>query len=94
MTEKVCTNCIFCKIQDYGYSNYTVEGSTGSCLFNLVPEFENTSYPDEQQAKLLENVKDIAEKCPHFTEGTGLYFDCDGEDIEQSITDWRRQYVK
>lgn len=43
MDERVCTNCIFCRQSDYGYSNYTVEGvNKGVNLYEVLGEPERT----------------------------------------------------
>ena len=93
---RVCTNCLFCVQKDHGYSNYTVEGTTGACLFGLVPEFEATDYEyaSAEEKRQLDAMHEIAKSCPHFTAGTGLYYDCDGEDEERNRAAWIAQYVK
>jgi hypothetical protein len=85
--ERTCIECKFCMQQDYGYSNYTVEGTNARCLFGLVGEF------DTGEERQVEAAKQVCQGCPHFSQGTGLYFDCDGDDINQSIADWIKQYV-
>lgn len=85
--KKSCASCIFCTHKDYGYSNYTVLGTNVECLFGLM------SSDDEDEAKLAAAVA-TAETCPHFTPGTGMYLDCDGEDDEAQRKAWIEQYVK
>ena len=39
MSNKLeCTDCRFCLLEDYGYSNYTTEGTYVHCLLNKHPE--------------------------------------------------------
>lgn len=34
---KRCTDCKYCVVHDFGYSNYTVEGTNIECLLNKNP---------------------------------------------------------
>lgn len=40
MAGKTCADCRHCKMQDYGYSNYTVEGTSVECIINAHPNGE------------------------------------------------------
>lgn len=87
--EKVCTACMFCKKEDFGYSNYTVEGTNLSCLWELMAEEEK--YLDDDQSKRLHT---IAEQCKFYREGTGIYSDCDGEEKDANIAEWIAIHIK
>lgn len=82
MEEKVCTACTFCKSRDYGYSNYTVDGTNYECLFDIV------AFGDEETQEGREKKNRTAETCQFYREGTGIYIDCDGEQEQESIRDW------
>lgn len=94
MSDRVCTNCIFCRQEDYGYSNWTVEGTTVSCLFGLIGQYEGTSFPNEAEKIAQERAASVAENCKTFRAGTGLYFDCDREVVGANIAAWVDQYIK
>lgn len=64
---KTCNNCEFFSIQDYGYSNYTVEGSTYGCYAG---KFEDVDGRD---------IEYTAIDCEYFSEGEPWEFDVDGE---------------
>ena len=68
-----CINCKYCVQKDYGYSNWTVEGTEADCLLNLHPNFPiDRFYGDEPEL-------DFAKKCENFTEGESVEIDCDQE---------------
>lgn len=69
-----CTDCKYCIQQDYGYSNYTVEGTSVDCLLNLNPKFP------EDRGYGLEPSIDFAASCSRYTAGESVYVDCDQED--------------
>jgi len=75
---KDCTSCHFLKSEDYGYSNWTVEGTSCSCMHPSVSsdEVEEDSWNDPVAWRrfILQ-----ASVCPYYLQGNGLYFDCDGE---------------
>lgn len=68
-----CTDCRYCICQDYGYSNYTVEGTTADCLLHLNPELPHDRFYGETPHL------EFAEKCEKFSEGTCVDVDCDQE---------------
>lgn len=70
-----CTNCKYCVEEDYGYSNYTVEGTTVDCLLGLNPKFPEDRFWGEEPALKY------AEQCKRFTKGTSVSIDCDREDL-------------
>lgn len=61
--DRLCTDCKFCLTYDYGYSDYTVEGTSVFCLKNKHPKngFDRFYGGDE-------NLK-YASKCPGFGKG-------------------------
>lgn len=68
-----CDDCVWSAIQDEGYSNYTVEGSTFYCVLGLHPSGEDgvdQFYGQEPSLAYVEN-------CDRFEEGDGLYLDVD-----------------
>lgn len=90
MSEKVCTACMFCKQSDFGYSNYTVEGTSVDCLWNANPKFPTDDSSEDKQAE----ASAYAEQCEFYREGTGLYFDCDRECEQSEIRDWIQIHIK
>lgn len=71
--EKSCDRCKYCLQQDYGWSNWTVEGTNTSCLLGLNPKF-----PDDRWYGKAESLK-FAEKCEKFYAGEPVEVDCDME---------------
>jgi len=88
MSEKLCTACMFCKTEDFGYSNYTVEGSSHECLFGF------SLINDDMLADAQLAANKTAETCQFYREGTGIYKDVDGEQEHESIRDWIAMYIK
>lgn len=70
-----CTECKYYVEEDYGYSNYTVEGTTVDCLLGLNPKLPEDRFWDEEPALKY------AEECERFVVGDGVYIDCDREDL-------------
>ena len=64
-----CDNCKFCLIEDYGYSNWTVEGSNADCILELNPKF-----PVDRGYGTAEEL-DFANVCPRFVEGDPVHVD-------------------
>lgn len=73
---KNCSQCSNCHLQDYGYSNYTVEGTSVHCMIKLHPEdgFDNF-YGDAPEGQ-------YAETCEGFSEGNPIEIDVDGDERE------------
>lgn len=69
-----CNDCKYCIMQDFGYSNYTVEGTEADCLKN-----QNQRFPVDNWYGHSEEAK-YAFECPMFVEGDPVYVDCDQED--------------
>jgi hypothetical protein len=78
-----CTDCKYCIERDYGYSNWTVEGTSADCLLSL-----NPAMPVDR-AWGLEPQLDFATQCAKFTKGEPVSVDCDQEngDLESYSED-------
>ncbi len=78
MKKSNCLDCKFLSFRDSGYSNYTVEETTVSCLKNL-----NPGLPAEESYSwnVTGDIGPLAfgETCPEIIEGPGSHFDVDGE---------------
>ena len=74
--ERLCTNCGFRLMEDNGYSNYTVEGTTLSCLRGVHPTgpFDHF-YGGAPEAR-------YAEECTLYFEGEGINVDVEQEALE------------
>lgn len=68
-----CSDCKFCLLQDFGYSNWTVEGTDCACLLDLNPALPADHFYGDSPAL------DYADKCPRFTAGEATIIDCDME---------------
>ena len=73
---KSCEECKFAIFADFGYSNWTVEGTEFSCAKNAHPAGSFDRWYGEE--KHLE----FAEICPTFEAGDAIYMDCDCEQID------------
>ena len=78
-----CTECKYCIAEAYGYSNYTVEGTSADCLLGL-----NADMPVDR-AWGIEPALDFAAQCARFTAGDPVSVDCDREagDLENYSED-------
>ncbi len=71
-----CTDCKYAIEEDYGYSNYTVEGTSVDCLLKLNPKFP------VDRGYGLEPDLDFAQDCSRFCAGGSVQVDCDQDDGE------------
>jgi len=71
--SKNCGNCKYAICKDYGYSNYTVEGTHINCLKSLNPEF-----PCDRGYKLPKELL-FASQCSSFIQGDPVSVDVDQE---------------
>ncbi len=78
MEESKCTDCKYCVEEEYGYSNYTVEGTEVDCLLGLNPSLPEDRFWGEEPALKF------AETCEKFEAGVGVDIDCDREDLTNS----------
>ena len=66
-------DCRFCLIREYGYSNYTIEGSVFECLKNLHPnDGFDAWYGEDERLQ-------YAKECVGFISGPKVEIDCDQE---------------
>ena len=78
-----CIDCKYCLQDDYGYSNYTVEGTTCYCLLDINPYFpEDRFYGKEPSLE-------YARKCDSYREGEGISLDVDRDcqSMNQKLSD-------
>ena len=66
-----CNECKFCVLEDYGYSNYTVEGTNADCFLNLNAGFPTDNWYGDAEAH------DFANVCPRFVKGDPIEIDVD-----------------
>jgi len=71
MSMITCDACKYCYYQDYGYSNYTVEGTEANCLKRLHPDFPKDRFYGEHPALKY------AESCSGFAPGLPVDVDVD-----------------
>lgn len=71
-----CQDCKFCINEDYGYSNWTTEGTISDCLLHL-----NENYPCDRWYG-HNPVHDCADECQQFTDGDCVEVDVDYENGE------------
>lgn len=68
-----CDQCRHAKLKQYGYSSYTVEGTTFSCVLECHPERSfDRWYGEDQRLKYANN-------CGSFREGTPIKIGTNGE---------------
>jgi len=70
---KTCLDCKYCIQEDYGYSNYTVEGTNADCLLKKNDAFPVDRFYGEEPALAY------AEQCEKYTAGEGVFVDVDHE---------------
>jgi hypothetical protein len=79
--ERVCTTCKFCLRADYGYSNWTVEGTSLGCLKGLNPALEGEDAPWREPSPKLVAALDVAQRCSWYRAGAPATLDVDQEGI-------------
>lgn len=80
--KRVCTMCVLCLREDYGYSNYTTEGTTLACLAGLNPALEGQEHDTWREVTPeLAAALDVALTCPRYREGAPAWLDVDMESI-------------
>ena len=88
---RLCTTCKFCASKDYGYSNYTVEGTGLYCIQKVNVELDGYERPwsiiSGRGAPTVESVIRVAETCRLYVEGDGPAFDVDGYTTKESYKD-------
>lgn len=86
--KKSCNNCKYAIFQDYGYSNYTVEGTEFYCGKKQHPDGHFDRWYGED-ARLQ-----FAEKCPTFEAGDPIEMDVEGEAFNSLSYEQRSIYVE
>lgn len=81
---KKCSDCVYAIIRDYGYSNYTVEGSDVYCSKSLNPNAPFDRWYGEDKRDLF------AEQCDSFKEGYPVEIEVDWSG---DYTDYFSKYV-
>lgn len=80
--KKKCSECDFAILDDYGYSNYTTEGTTVHCSKALHPDGDFDRYYGEDKRD------SFAETCSAFSSEVGpVEVDCDREDLRRGSKD-------
>lgn len=71
--SRSCNTCRYALFEDYGYSNYTVEGTSFSCLKKAHPEdgFDRWYGQDKRL--------DFGQDCATYAFGDPVEMDVDGE---------------
>jgi len=73
MADRTCDNCRFALMDDYGYSNYTVEGTDFTCLKGLHPAGTfDRFYGEDERFR-------YAAHCAGYSKGDHVWIDCDRE---------------
>ena len=72
--RRKCNSCKYAIELDYGYSNYTVEGTTIDCLLHLNPKFPEDRFYGLEPCLLFAN------ECKSFSKGYPVGVDCEQED--------------
>lgn len=73
MAGRKCADCRLCKMQDTGYSNWTVEGTTVECMVNAHPDGSfDRWYGDDYRMH-------YANWCPQFQRGGAVHISVEGE---------------
>jgi hypothetical protein len=88
---RTCEDCRYCLLEDYGYSNWTVEGTMIHCLKRLHPEREGFDrwYGDDDRLK-------FAQGCTGFVAGEPVQVDVEDEAYNggERIEPWYRAYIE
>jgi hypothetical protein len=84
VTDRTCMDCRFACHIDYGYSNYTTEGTTFSCAKKVHPDGEfDEFYATDKRLK-------YGAECQEFEAGEGVSMDVDHEN-EADLTPEQRE---
>lgn len=83
---RTCSNCKYAVFQDYGYSSYTVEGTSFYCAKGIHPgDGFDSFYGDAVQLA-------FAADCVSFEAGAPINMDVDGDDMANLNDEQRRIY--
>lgn len=87
MSQPSCATCILCLRDDYGYSNWTVDGTTLACLAGLNAALGGQEDPwNEEDTAALAPILDVALTCPRFRFGAPATLDVERENIPYQKT--------
>lgn len=83
---KTCNECKNALFEDFGYSNYTVEGTEFFCMVRAHPEdgFDRWFGEDERL--------NFAEQCPSFHEGPPIKMDVEHDEKDDLTDEQKKQY--
>lgn len=75
MNYQNCNNCKYALFIDYGYSNYTVEGTDFECAKHV--------HPDKTFDRFYGQAPELnyGANCPEFEEGETINMDVDGDNF-------------
>ena len=82
-----CNNCAHALLEDYGYSNYTVEGTYFHCILKKHPEAPFDRFYGEDKRL------NFATQCPAFSSGCPEELDVDKECYEE-LSEEAKLYLK
>lgn len=77
MSTKSCECCRYGLFEDFGYSNYTVEGCTFSCLMNKHPCDNFDRFYGEDKRLLY------AQECAAYSEGEPVVLDVEHDEYRR-----------
>ncbi len=83
--RRACTTCVLLLRSDYGYSNYTCEGTTLSCLAELNPALAGMEEVYGDLTPELATALDVALECPRYREGAPATLDVDTEGFPYGV---------
>lgn len=89
--RRSCEQCYYCLLEDYGWSNWTPEGTEAYCLKGLHPSgHKGFDRGWGEDGRLF-----FAEQCPGFTAGDSIEVDVDKEEQPfGSQEPWWHFYIK
>lgn len=81
-----CADCKHCLLEEYGYSNYTTEGTEFYCLIKKHPDdgFDAWYGSDPRL--------NYAHKCGSYVKGEGIDMDCDHENYDELSAEDAQRY--
>lgn len=82
--KRSCATCVLCLREDYGYSNWTTEGTTFHCLAGLNDALDGKEATSEwrEVTPELAAVLDVALTCLRYRFGAPATMDCDHDGIK------------
>ena len=87
MTTKGCETCRWFLRCDYGYSNWTVEGTNGDCLKGVNPHLPADLDAYGSDKGKTERALAFGESCAQRVQGDGAWFDVDGDTTNDAYKD-------